>query len=148
MGVFETLAQTAASKAPIVESYSINKSFACDTVVTEGCMVKLKTDGAVTPVTAETDTPIGMVVVGNAAVDGKVTVQTNFAAIALGKAGASAITIADKLAAKSWNSTDKLTVYEAPAATECASAQALTGGASGATIVVGIYRAPHFVYAS
>lgn len=141
MGTFETLAKTGASKAPIIESYSINKSFACDTVVAEGAIVKLKSDGAVTPVTAETDYPLGLVVVGNKVVDGKVTVQTNFSAIILGKANAITV-IGNDLAAKSYDATAKLTVFDVAASADHIAATALTAGAATATIVVGLRRVP------
>jgi len=141
MGTFETLAKTGANKAPIIESYSINKSFACDTVVAEGAIVKLKSDGAVTPVTAEADYPLGLVVVGNKVVNGKVTVQTNFSAIVLGKANATTV-IGDELAAKSYDGTAKLTVYDVAVATDHISGTALSAGAAAATIVVGLRRVP------
>lgn len=141
MGVFETLAKTGANKMPIVESYSINLAFVCVAILGIGAVVKLNADGTVSAVTAEADIPFGIVVVSNKLASGKVTIQTNLSAVVLGKAFGTTV-VANQLAAKSWDATNQLTVYDVAVSTDYISGVALTGGAANDTITVGLNRMP------
>lgn len=63
------------------ESYAIAHSFTCTAAVKSGVMVKLNSAGTVSPCTAVTDIPIGMVHTGCKAASERVVVLTNFSAI-------------------------------------------------------------------
>ncbi len=144
MGIVETLAQTGATKIPVCESYAINKSHVCDTVVKKSCQVKLLSTGVVTPVTAQTDVVYGMVVVGNKVVDTYVTVQTNFKAIVVGTA-AGTIAIAAKVAAASYSGSTEKVTYGAAISTNWEVGVALSASTVGLDITVGLYRVARLV---
>ncbi len=138
----ETLSSAKKNPLPLVESYSLNKGFVCDTVVNEGAIVKLKVNGEVTPVTAVTDKVLGVVVVGNKAISGKVTVQTNFSAIAVGQSDA-ATAIADEVACSGIDGGTLKTKYKVAVATNVIVGTVLVGGANLAEVVIGIHRQPN-----
>lgn len=144
MGTFETLKGTDANKMPLVESYSLNQGFVCDTVVNISCVVKLLANGKVTPVTAVTDVPFGVVVAANKVVDGKVTIQTFFSAVVTGEAFANTTT-GNRLAAKSWDATDLVTVYNVAVTTNYVVGIALSDALANAPVKVGVLRTPFLI---
>lgn len=146
MGVYETLAQTGANKLSISESYSINLTHTCSALVKEGARVKLNNDGTVSPIAARTEMPYGVVVAANKIAGGKVTVQTDFSAVTLGKASGT-LAIGDLVCAAGYDGTLHLTTYQAGVAASghYASAIVLVGAANNGTCKVGVLRAPRLV---
>jgi len=123
------------------EDRCVSHSFECDAQVNQGALVKLNTDGTVSPVSAVTDKPLGVVIKGNKAADENVTVLTPF--VAIGNAVADgAVTAADELAGSGQDANGKQDFAPA-AATHQVSAIALTGGADDATILVGYLRSAY-----
>lgn len=106
-----------------------------------GTIVKLNTgNGKLEAVAAATDVPFGVLEVGSSAVDDHVTVKTQFSAIARAKAGGSALTKGDRLAAQSLDGTSGLMVYAAAAATHYTVAVALEDASANAELYVGILK--------
>lgn len=125
------------------ENESIDIGHVCDTaLVPLGTVVKLKTNGEVTPVTAVTDQPYGVLSVGCKAIGDKVTVKTPFVAVVVGESsGTTAVN--DDVAAQALNSGGTLMKYKTALETNWVIGKVLVGGANAAEIRVGIYRNPY-----
>lgn len=122
------------------ETHSINESFVAKVAMDKGTIVKFDTsNGQVEPVTAVDDTPIGILSVG-AKINEECTIHSQFVGIFKGKAGASAITIGDNLAAASFDATAKLQVYQAAASGNFITAVALETVAASGEFWVGVLR--------
>lgn len=107
----QTLGTTKQTTAKKEESYSINNKYVCTDEVQKGAIVKLKTDGEVTPVTAVGDTPFGVVTVGNQKAGDTVTVTTQYVGVYQGIADGG-VTTGDELQATSIDSTTGYTKYK------------------------------------
>lgn len=138
---FETISIEKENVTPLVESYSLNTSFVCDAIVATGAIVKLKTNGEVTPVAASTDVTFGVVVCGNKEIGQKVTVQTNFSAVVIGKASA-AVAVNDEVAVTGYDNVLALGTYAPAANGDYMTGVALSAGALNARVRIGIYRQP------
>lgn len=126
------------------EIYCIAHKFVCDTVVHKGVMVKLKTDGTVTPTTAITDNPIGKIDAGNKAegANTPVTVATKFLAIIRGTADG-AIAIGDQVYGSGVDNTNEQGKFKTTVASGAnVAGVALSAGADTETVTIGIYRTP------
>ena len=131
----------------LVESYSLNIQFNCDTVVGTGVQVTLKRDGTgVTPVLYGTDKPLGIVVSGNRNTTDRsqVTVQTKFSAVVRGYA-TQAMVVANEVAACGFDVTTGLTKYKKAVQGDYIVGVALTvaSGDGDTTLIVGVYRQPY-----
>lgn len=139
---FETISPEKKNVLPLVESYSINKSFICDSTVVLGQAVKLNTDGTVTPVTAATDVPIGIVVAPNRADDTRITVQTFFSAVVLGVAD-STVTTGNVVAIT--GNTAGANKFKTAIATYFVVGIALTTATNTNAVYVGLLRSPYLM---
>lgn len=137
-----TLGTNPSVKVSKEESYAIAHSFSCDAIVKKGQLVKLKSNGDVTPVTAATDIPVGVVVVGNAAVDTDVTVQTIFSAIMTALADG---TVDEGNTLACTGHTTNVPKFAVGVTTSVISAIALTGATTGLAITVGVLRTPYLM---
>lgn len=124
------------------ESYAITHSFICTAAVINGVMVKLNTDGTVSPCAAVTDKPIGMVTVGCKAASERITVRTAFAAIVYAESDAGS-TCGAELAQSGINSAVTLAKMKTAVSTNYVSAVALETVTTGNTFQVGILRHPY-----
>ncbi len=139
--MLNSLGSTPETRMYYQEDGSIDIGLSCDTVVKEGAMVKMKADGTLTPVTSATDKPFGVVAVGNAAVDTKVTVKTYFVAIML--AISEGITDEGKfLACTGIDATTKKSKFKVAVTTDYITAVCLEGAINGYPCKVGVLRAP------
>jgi hypothetical protein len=119
---------------------SIDMSFTATELLPEGCQVKLTGDMVVGKVAAATDSPIGIVALSEDKIDRKrVLVKTQFMAVARAKASG-AVTAGNYLNAASLNADGELMNYVAHSSTNKRVAVALTSGADGEEILVGILR--------
>lgn len=136
--------ETPEAIAPYEELHIIAYGFVCTAIVGKTAIVKLNSDGTVSPITAVGDKAFGMVTTGNTEANTKVVVLTPFMAIVRGLATATVATGAF-VSAASWDTTDKLTKYTTTAAGGWATGLVLSGATLPASdaIVVGILRTPH-----
>lgn len=124
------------------ESYSIAHSFICTAAVINGVMVKLNTDGTVSPCSAVTDKPIGYVTVGCKAADERITVSTHFQAIVYAESDAGS-TCGAELAQSGINTAVTNAKMKTAVSTNYVSAVALETATTGNPILVGILRQPY-----
>ncbi len=115
--------------------------FIAPAVLEEGTVVKLTALNTIAPVDAVTDSPIGVVVTSEEKADGtfRAVIQTQFQMLVKGKAITGAVAVGDILAATSFDATDLLMEY-APAGANMVTGIALSAGAVGEQIIVGILR--------
>lgn len=126
------------------ESYCIAHSFICTDAVTNGVLVKLNTDGTVSPCASVTDKPIGMVTVGSKADDERVTVLTPFVAIIYAESDAGS-TCGAQLAQSGINTGGTNAKMKTAVTTNYVSAIALETATTGNPILVGILRQPFLI---
>lgn len=124
------------------ESYAIAHSFICTAAVINGVMVKLNTDGTVSPCAAVTDKPIGFVTVGCKAADERVTVVTPFQAIVYAESD-SGSTCGAELAQSGINTAVTNAKMKTAVSTNYVSAVALETATTGNLMQVGILRHPY-----
>ena len=144
-----TLGSTTAKAIMPKEQYGIiTDTRICTVAVEEGETVKLNSDGTISPVSAATDIPHGIVKVGNKGdADKLVTVQTPFRAIVRGQANA-AITCGQRVAAVGTVTSsggEKLTDYKTAVTTNYVVGQALTTAVDDGTVDVGLYFNPYLI---
>jgi len=132
------------------DDHTIDISLVGGAVLKNGTIVKLGGDGKVTKVAASTDRPFGIVMVGNTAIDEKVTVKTTIkaeilATVAVGET----VNEGDLIAITDGACDATVPTYSkvAPATFEdWVYGIALTPGAAGATVKIGlihgIYQIP------
>ena len=125
------------------ESYSINNGFLCTEKVSAGTIVKLNSDGTVSPVELPADVPFGILSSGCREANGEVTVQTPFNAVVRGKASGS-ITVGLDLSVVDTvtDNGNTLSVYKdsVSAGGVLIVAQALSNAADGEDVWVVVYR--------
>lgn len=123
------------------ESYSINEGFVCTEKASAGTMVKLNSDGTVSPVASVDDVPFGTLSCGCNAANGDVTVHTQFVSVVRGKADG-AVAIGDDLAVSGSVTEDGnvLSKYKKAVAGNTMVAVALSGGADTTDVWVGVKR--------
>ncbi len=140
---FETVSPEKRNTITLAESWALNKSFISDTIVGTGTPMKLKTNGEVTPITAVTDKPFGIVTSGCKAVGGRVTIQMPFASIVNAEADGT-VAINDEVACSgmsvSTGTTAGYAKYKTAVSTNYIIGRALTGNTTGNLVIVGIYR--------
>lgn len=140
---FSTLGTEAKSDFQLEESYSLAIGFICKVAVEAAAIVKYDpATNKVEPLVALADVPFGHISVGTKeAADGEVTVVVPYVAVVRGIVNAAgAIALGDKLGVAAYNSTKGLSEYAVQTAGNFVVGQALTAGAVGDEIWIGLYR--------
>jgi hypothetical protein len=125
------------------ESYALTHSFSCATEIDKGVLVKLNTDGTVSPVAAVTDRPLGFVTNGNKNHNptDKVTVLVPFSAIC-NCVASGAVAIGDELAGEAI-ATNGRQKWKKAVSNNIVSAVALEAAANNEEVLVGVLRTPY-----
>ena len=131
---------------PVAESYAIALSFDASEDLVQGTLVKIDAAGTVSPVANDgSELPLGIVTRGSQShvYEGKATVLTNFAAV-LNVTASGAVAIGDKVIFESQDAATKEVAYKTTTtAGNIAAGIALSAGADGATVQIGILRTPY-----
>lgn len=135
-----TLGNDTQTQVTLEESYALAIGFPAASDLVKGQMVKLKNDGTVEKLSAKTDRPFGLVVKG-AATGERATVLTTFMARVNARAKVD-LDEADVVSVDSYNTTDKVDVYDKSVTGDFASGIVLTGGLANSTVEIGILRTP------
>lgn len=120
------------------ESWSINESFLAKEDIPNYAIVTLNADGTVSNAKLGTDIPLGIVSAGNKAGE-LVTVQTQYNAILDAKASG-AVALGDEVAVAGLNADKVYHNYAKAVSGDHVVGLALSAGADGEVITVGIYR--------
>lgn len=129
---------TAKNVMPLEAPFLLNKCFVCTALVVVGQPVKLNSNGTISPITAATDIPLGIVKVGNGTdLEKEVTVQTPFRAIILATADGAGVAAGVRVSCT--GSASGRGKYKLAVTTNYVQGQALTTAADTAEVVIGIY---------
>lgn len=123
------------------ESWSINEGYEGGAAMPEGTIVKFDAvAGQMVPVAATTDKPFGITSTACKGAGERVTVHSQFVAVARAKASGT-VAVGDQLAAKQIDGgAEKLTQYKKAVTGDYVAAEALVGNTTGNDIWVGVYR--------